>query len=47
MKIIKIVNEKYGQNNYLISGENNAVLIDASATIEQVKENLKISSFAI
>ena len=44
MKIIKIVSEKYMQNNYLVAGENDAVLIDASASIEQVKENLRISA---
>lgn len=42
MKIIKIVNEKYLQNNYLVIDNESAVLIDASAEISQVEENLNI-----
>ena len=44
MKIIKIINEKNGQNNYLIIDQEDAILIDASATVSQIEENLKISS---
>lgn len=42
MKIIKIVNEKFGQNSYLVVSGLNAVLIDASANVSQVQENMKI-----
>ena len=44
MKIVKIVNDKNGQNNYLIMSGKDAVLIDGSAYVSQVEENLKISS---
>lgn len=43
MKIIKIINEKYGQNNYLVTSGKDAILIDASANVTQVEENLKLS----
>ena len=42
MKIIKIINEKYQQNNYLIVNGEDAFLIDASAYVSLVEENLKI-----
>lgn len=42
MKIIKIISEKYGQNNYLVASENTAILIDGSAYVNQIEENLKI-----
>lgn len=44
MKIIKIINEKYSQNNYLVISDSTAVLIDASASVEQVEENLRLYS---
>ena len=43
MKIIKIINEKYAQNNYLITSGQDAILIDASANVTQIEENLKLS----
>jgi len=42
MNIIKIISEKLTQNNYLITNENDAILIDGSAEISQVEENLKV-----
>lgn len=42
MKVIKIVAEKYGQNTYLIVNGEDAILIDASANVSQVEENLKM-----
>lgn len=42
MKIIKIVNEKYGQNNFLCVEGSDAILIDASANVSQIEENLKM-----
>ena len=42
MKIIKIISEQMGQNNYLVVHENDAILIDGSAYVNQVEENLKI-----
>lgn len=42
MKVIKIVNEKFGQNNYLIVNNETAILIDASANVGQIEENLKM-----
>ena len=42
MKIIKIVSEILSQNNYLVASENTAILIDGSAYVNQVEENLKI-----
>ena len=42
MKIIKIVSEKMGQNNYLVASENTAILIDGSAYVSQIEENLKM-----
>lgn len=42
MKVIKIVNEKYGQNSYLVISEDTAILIDASANVSQIEEYLKI-----
>lgn len=42
MKIIKIISEKMGQNNYLVVHENDAILIDGSAYVNQVEENLKL-----
>jgi len=44
MKIIKILNEKHGENNYLIVNGENAILIDASAYVSQVEESLKMYS---
>ena len=42
MKIIKIVNEHYGQNNFLCVEGSEAILIDASANVSQIEENLKM-----
>ena len=44
MKIIKIVSKKKVQNNYLILDGENAILIDGSANVSQIEENLKISA---
>ena len=44
MKIIKILNEKFSQNNYLVVDGDNAILIDASANVAQVEESLKLFS---
>lgn len=46
MKIIKIVSEKLGQNNYLVTSEESAILIDGSAFVSQVEENLKYTNVA-
>lgn len=46
MKIIKILGsgeiESYGENNYLIINDSDAVLIDASASLNDVAKNLEI-----
>jgi len=43
MKIIKIINKQHVQNNYLIIDNEDAILIDGSATVSQIEDNLKIS----
>lgn len=42
MKILKIISEKFGQNNYIVSVGESAILIDGSAYVSQVEENLKL-----
>lgn len=42
MKVIKIVNQKYGQNSYLVISDDSAILIDANANVGQIEEYLKI-----
>ena len=44
MNIIKIINEKHQQNSYLIISEKDAVLIDASASVPEISEYLKMYS---
>lgn len=44
MKIIKIINKNHVQNNYLIIDKEDAILIDGSANVSQIEENLKISA---
>ncbi len=42
MDILKIVEEKMGQNTYIISDEKVAVIIDAGASLESIEEHLKM-----
>lgn len=42
MKIIKIISEKFGQNNYLVVKDQTAILVDGSAYVNQLEENLKL-----
>ena len=42
MNIIKIISEKLTQNNYLITSGESAVIIDGSADVSQIEENLKL-----
>ena len=44
MDIIKIVSKNMSQNNYLIVSNQDAILIDASASVKDVKENLSMYS---
>lgn len=42
MDIIKIINDKYQQNNYLVVDNDNVLLIDGSAKVSQIEECLKM-----
>ena len=42
MKIIKIVSDKFNTNNYLIVSGEDAVLIDGSAFVKEIEDNLKL-----
>ena len=42
MKIIKIVSDKLTQNNYLVVDDKTAILIDGSAKVSHIEENIKI-----
>ncbi|MBQ7351400.1 MAG: MBL fold metallo-hydrolase [Clostridia bacterium] len=44
MDIVKIVEQKMGQNSYLIIKDEDAILIDAGVVVSQVEENLKVFS---
>lgn len=44
MDIIKIVQEKMGQNSYIIIDQEDAILIDAGVFVSQIEENLKMLS---
>jgi len=42
MDILKIVSGELSQNNYIIVSNSSAVIIDGSATVDQIEDNLKI-----
>lgn len=42
MNIVKIVSDKMSQNTYLVVDNTDAILIDASANVKQIEENLKV-----
>ena len=44
MNILKIISGELNQNNYIIVVNNSAILIDGSAKVEEIEENLKIYS---
>ncbi len=44
MKVIKIISELLKQNTYLVVSDGDAIIIDASANVGQIQENLKLFS---
>ena len=42
MDIVKMLSDKMQQNSYLVVDGEDAILIDASANVKQIEENLKV-----
>ena len=42
MDIVKIVEEKMGQNTYIINDDKTAVIIDAGASVEAIEEHINL-----
>lgn len=42
MEIVKMVEDKMGQNSYLVVKEDNAILIDGGISVSVIEENLKV-----
>ena len=42
MDIVKIVEEKMGQNTYIVNDDETAVIIDAGASVEAIEEHINL-----